>query len=263
MPSPKVTHGQFHVGADCVIGENVVVDVDEEVRFGDRCVIPDNAYFSGRRVTFGDDFYGYSWEWRRLDVGRGRRGEEDAVLEVGSRCTFHDNRIDLARRVTIGSDVGLSPETVIYTHYYWQSPLDGYPMKYDRVAIDDGAIVGFRSTILPGVTIGYRAVIGAGSVVVSDRSGMAIHGGVPAEWIRNIPSVDTDVCIRKLADILGGYPEYVVVDYPMVGYRGMMFNVKSLTCSGQEDEYTDDFRWFLFRHGLRFYTKRPFKKLKR
>ena len=39
------------------------------------------------------------------------------------------------------------------------------------------------------------------------------------------------------------------------------FNVLTLAQDGIENEMTDDFRDFVFRYGLRFYSKRPFKSL--
>lgn len=268
MPVPKIVHGQFHCGADCVIGENVVVDVDEEVVFGDRCVIPDNTRFEGRSVRFGDDFYGYSWEWKRLDVGRGRRGEEHATLTVGSRCTFHDNRIDLARSVTIGDDVGLSPEVVIYTHYYWGNPFEGFPVGYFPVSVGSGTLVGFRATLLPGVTIGKDCLIGTGSVVTSgDYQGRFIYGGNPARAIKMIVPLSDGYKIVKYHWVLDQFPGRAALErrYPGVKYRGMVFDLSTgvIPPGAEEDEFTDDFRWHLFRHGFRFYTKRPFCKLER
>lgn len=260
MNSVTIRHGQFHVGADCTVGENVVVDVDEEVRFGDRCAIPDNAYFGGRRVTVGDDFYGYSWEWRRLDVGRGRRGEEDAVLTVGSRCTFHDNRIDLARHVNVRDDVGLSPEVVIYTHYYWQSPLKGFPCRYATVTVGERSIVGFRSTLLPGTVVGRECVVAAGAVLNMQFPDRYLIGGVPARRVKPIGGRTLDEKVewfRRMIDFRDGASG----EYPVVRYRGCQFDLEQEVVVGEEDEYTDDYRWYLFRHGLRFYTKRPFKKL--
>src|SRR3990167_405962 len=165
MGIPTIKSGRFQAGADFQCGENVVINVAEEVVVGDRVRLPDNCYIEGRRVKIGNDFYGYDWEWRRLDIGRGRIDEEDAILKVGDCCTFHDNRIDLARHVTIGYYVGLSPEVAIYTHYYWMSPLEGFPMKYAPVQLGDGTIAGFRSVFLPGSDTDRGVVVGANSTV--------------------------------------------------------------------------------------------------
>ena len=49
-----------------------------------------------------------------------------------------------------------------------------------------GASIGSGSTILCGVTIGERAIIGAGSVVTKDVPADAIVAGNPARFIRFI-----------------------------------------------------------------------------
>ena len=274
MTNPvTILSGKLHLGKDCEVGENVVVNVAEEAIFGDRCVIPNNAYLSGRSLQFGSDFYGYSWDWRRLDVGRGRRDYEAARLVVGDRCTFHDNRIDLTKAVAIGIDVGLSPEVVVYTHGYWLSELEGYPCNEASVAIGDGVIVGFRSVVLPGTVIERRTVVGAQSVVSGTLSDASVYAGNPAKLIRNIVQLPVAVRVEKAVEILTRYArslEYRWIDvkppsleYPVVNFRGVTLGLESGTCAGEEDRYTDDLRDFLFRRGLRFYTQRRFRSLEK
>ena len=58
------------------------------------------------------------------------------------------------------------------------------------IVVGDGAWVGARATIMPGVTIGDGAVIAAGSVVVRDCEPNCIYAGVPAQIIRKIEDDD-------------------------------------------------------------------------
>lgn len=283
---PKVVSGKFSAGASCVIGRNVVVDVAEEVIIGDRCVISDNAYLCGRRIEVGDDCFFYSHWNKRLEVGLGRRDEEDAILKIGSRATCHDNRIDLAKHVTIGNDVGLSPEVCIYTHSYWQSPLDGYPMRHAPVTIGDGVIVGFRSCILPGASIANNCVIGAQSVVTglignSEEPDGGIYAGNPAKFVRHVEQPCTMAQRRILDGIIKDYVasckyrnidfgEIIALDHSGVTdfvtfmrFRGCVFDFEKMTFDGVEDEYVDDLRWHFFKHGLKFFSRRPFTKMGR
>ncbi len=55
---------------------------------------------------------------------------------------------------------------------------------YDRIGFASG--IGSNSTILPGITIGDNAVIGAGSVVTKDIPENMIAVGSPAKVIRSI-----------------------------------------------------------------------------
>ena len=54
------------------------------------------------------------------------------------------------------------------------------------IVIEDKVWIGINSTILPGVKIGYGAIIGAGSVVTKDVPAMAVVAGNPARIIKTI-----------------------------------------------------------------------------
>ena len=49
-------------------------------------------------------------------------------------------------------------------------------------------ILGARSMILKGVTLGDRVVIGAGSVVTKDVPAFSIAAGNPARVVRTLPN---------------------------------------------------------------------------
>lgn len=53
-----------------------------------------------------------------------------------------------------------------------------------KVTIGNDVWIVMRSIIMPGVTIGNGAVIGAGAVVTKDVPDYAIVGGVPAKVIK-------------------------------------------------------------------------------
>lgn len=54
------------------------------------------------------------------------------------------------------------------------------------IVIEDKVWIGINTTILPGVKIGYGAIIGAGSVVTRDVPAMSIVAGNPARIIKQI-----------------------------------------------------------------------------
>ena len=67
----------------------------------------------------------------------------------------------------------------------WQNAMDGktYPYKGDLV-IGNDVWIGYKTTIMAGVTIGDGAIIASNSVVTKDVEPYSIIGGNPAKLIR-------------------------------------------------------------------------------
>lgn len=88
--------------------------------------------------------------------------------------------------VIIGDNVMFAPRVCIYTATH---PVDADErnegLEYGlKVTIKDNVWVGGNSVILPGVTIGQNAVIGAGSIVTKDVPDNAVVAGNPAKVIK-------------------------------------------------------------------------------
>lgn len=64
--------------------------------------------------------------------------------------------------------------------------------------VKSGAKIGANTTILPDVTIGEMALVGAGSVVVKDVPDKAVVAGAPARLIKNVAELTCpyDLCER-------------------------------------------------------------------
>jgi len=257
------------IGKNVLFGNNIDVYINGVFSIGDRSRLGNNINIRGNNISFGNDLF----HTRGLSIGGGGGGRDNSTanLTIGDRCTIHNNHINIAKEVKIGNDVGLSPEVTIYTHGFWLSVLEGYPAKFAGVKIEDGAIIGYRSIILPGVVIHKNAVIGAGSVVTKNIEGNTICAGNPARFIRKINPLSKEDKIQKLSEIIDEYKkiaEYhkihpsIIVDYPIITFNNnCIFNVETLTFHGIEDEETDDFRDYMRRWGLRFYSDRPFKSI--
>ncbi|HEX8505411.1 MAG TPA: CatB-related O-acetyltransferase [Hymenobacter sp.] len=80
----------------------------------------------------------------------------------------------------------------------WAEAMTGkaYPTKGDT-RVGNDVWIGYRATIMPGVTIGDGAIIGACAVVTRDVPPYTIMGGNPARVIR--PRFDAPVTARLLA----------------------------------------------------------------
>ena len=88
--------------------------------------------------------------------------------------------------ITIGNDVFIGPKVNLITINH-DPNLENRSATYGRpIVIEDKAWIGINSTILPGVRIGYGAIVGAGSVVTKDVLPMTVVAGNPARFIKGI-----------------------------------------------------------------------------
>ena len=106
-------------------------------------------------------------------------------LSIGSHSVINRNcRLDARGGLVIGSNVSISPECYFITASHDpHSPSFAGSVKPTSISIDDYVWIGVRSIILPGVKVGYGAIIGAGSVVTCDVPDMVIVAGNPARPI--------------------------------------------------------------------------------
>jgi len=85
-------------------------------------------------------------------------------------------------KIKIGSDVSIGPEASILTlGHDPQSP--DFGDRGGNVVIGDRVWIGYRAIILPGVTIGDGAVVGAGAIVTKDVEPFCIVAGNPARKV--------------------------------------------------------------------------------
>jgi maltose O-acetyltransferase len=109
-------------------------------------------------------------------------------IELGERVFFNFNCVVLdVCTVRIGSFTLLGPAVQIYTPLH---PLDAQlrrSQEYGKpIDIGSDVWIGGGAIILPGVRIGARAVIGAGSVVTRDVPEGTFAAGNPCRVIRPI-----------------------------------------------------------------------------
>lgn len=109
-------------------------------------------------------------------------------IDLGERVFFNFNCVVLdVCQVTIGSHAFIGPAVQIYTPLH---PLEAKlrrTQEYGRpVTIGDDVWIGGGAIILPGVTIGSRTVIGAGSVVSRDLPDDVLAVGNPCRVVRRI-----------------------------------------------------------------------------
>ncbi len=163
----------IHAGKETVIkiGENCSVLAHAVVRNGKGIEMGDGSSVSSHCHIFPRE-PGYDG---RLVIGKGSNVGDFSM-------------IDTSDDVIIGEQVALGPYDIIYTHDHdyrsesfaaWKGGV-----HTGKVVVEDGAWVGARVTILPGVTIGRRAIVAAGSVVTRNVAAGDIVGGIPARSLK-------------------------------------------------------------------------------
>jgi UDP-2-acetamido-3-amino-2,3-dideoxy-glucuronate N-acetyltransferase len=104
--------------------------------------------------------------------------ENDVV--IGDRVTIKSG-VQIWDGIEIESDVFVGPNATFTNDRFPRSR--DYQDKLPRTRICGGASIGGNATILPGIVVGRKAMIGAGAVVTSDVPPNAIVTGNPARIV--------------------------------------------------------------------------------
>lgn len=110
---------------------------------------------------------------------------------IGERCKISSHSF-ICTGVTIEDEVFIGHGVMFTNDRYPRSTnQDGSPQTAADwtlipTCVRRGASIGTHATILPGVTIGAWAMVGAGAVVTHDVPDYAIVAGVPARQVGDI-----------------------------------------------------------------------------
>ncbi len=135
---------------------------------------PENV-FLGERVYLGHRAILKGYYKNELRVGSGTWIGQDVFMHA-------------AGGIEIGQEVGIGPRVMILTsHHELPSAPDGSPepilhrpLQFAKVTLEDGCDIGACAVLLPGITIGRNAQVGAGAVVTKSVPARTIVVGNPA-----------------------------------------------------------------------------------
>ena len=178
----KMLAGQMYLANDPQL-------VAERLRARERCqalnALPASASDDARRAAtdaiFGARTNAYVTAPFFCDYGTN--------ITLGANVYFNFNCVVLdVAPVTIGDNVMFGPAAQVYTATH---PLDAAERRSGRefakpIVIGDDVWIGGGAILCPGVRIGPRSVIGAGSVVTRDLPADVFAAGNPCRVIRSL-----------------------------------------------------------------------------
>ncbi|MFP4322058.1 MAG: acyltransferase [Anaerolineales bacterium] len=200
IAATAIIHPNVQLGEGVTIGDYVIIGApprgnapgDLPTTIGDGAVIRSHSViYAGN--TIGANFQtGHHVMIReantigdRVSVGTNSVIEHHITLHDGARV--HSN-VFIPEYSTIGVEAWIGPNVVITNALYPQSPDAKANLR--GAIVQSKAKIGANCTLLPGVTIGENALVGAGSVVTRDVPAGKVVVGNPAHVIndvRNLP----------------------------------------------------------------------------
>ncbi len=140
----------------------------------------------GKNVSIGDNF------------GMLRNGSiyanANGLIQIGNSVSLNFN-VSLSAadggRILIGNDVLIGPNTILRTSNHRFSsrdlPINRQGHESGTIKIEDDVWIGAHVVVLPNVTIGAHAIVGAGAVVTRSIAPWTIVAGIPAKEIAKRP----------------------------------------------------------------------------
>ncbi len=176
------------IGEGCVIGSHTVLYIG--CRLGESVMVADFASVR-EDVTIGP----------KTIVGRGVTIENRCA--VGARCKI-ETEAYICALSTIGSFCFIAPEVTFTNDNYLGRTKERFRFHKGPTLLR-GARIGANATLMPGVTVGEDAVVGAGSIVTRDVPARIIVLGTPARIFGDVPPEQLLEKQEELAEDLGRF----------------------------------------------------------
>jgi Acetyltransferase (isoleucine patch superfamily) len=116
--------------------------------------------------------------------------EKNAVIYIGKNVGMTSVVIYAKEEVIVGDNVFLGAGVKIYDtdfhslEFKDRSELGDINAKSKKVILNEGCFIGSNATILKGVVVGSKSIVGAGSIVTTSIPASEVWAGVPARFIK-------------------------------------------------------------------------------
>ncbi|MBS6464630.1 MAG: sugar O-acetyltransferase [Firmicutes bacterium] len=125
----------------------------------------------------GEDFV--LWPPFYTDFGKNIRVGKNVF--INHACTFMDRG-----GISIGDNAYIGPKVCLITENHGIAPSERRMLTSRPVTLCNNVWIGAGAIVLPGVTVGENAVVGAGSVVTHDVPPDTVVAGNPARVIKSL-----------------------------------------------------------------------------
>lgn len=212
------------VGARCILGEYLADFFDDCVNKVHPLVIGENSLLRSETIVYGDVSIGHDFQTghrvtirENAKIGHhvrvGTLSDIQGYCEIGSYVNMHSN-------VHIGQESRIEDYVWIFPYVVLTNDPTPPSEKLSGVTLHKFAVIATGSVLLPGVSVGEDALVGAGAIVTRDVEAETIAVGNPA---KNVGSV------RKIKNKFTGeqvYPWRYTFDRGMpwkgVGYEAWL-----------------------------------------
>lgn len=166
-------------GRNVIFGRNLNLFVPSSISLGKRVIIEDYVTMNAKTGKINLDDGVFISKYCYLN------SHPDGYIDIGPGSGLGLNTIvHGGGGVKIGRDVMVSPQCYIISQTYNFSntkiPIKMQGIKKASVKIEDDVWIGAGTKILPGVTVGKGAIVGAASLVTHDIPPYSISYGIPA-----------------------------------------------------------------------------------
>ena len=106
-------------------------------------------------------------------------------VKIGNNVFINSNSLLMARGgITIEDDVMIAANVQLLSNNH--DEYDRQVLTCKPIHIKKGAWIGAGASILPGVTIGENAIVGAGAIVTKDVGDCEVAVGIPARVVKTL-----------------------------------------------------------------------------
>jgi acetyltransferase-like isoleucine patch superfamily enzyme len=217
-----VIHDHVQIGDNSVIGSHCEIGHPSALAEGQPLVIGEAALIRSHSIFYqGSTFGGRLVTGHRVTVREktvagenfqiGTLSDIQGHCQIGDYVRFHSN-VHIGQKSEIGNFVWIFPYVVLTNDPHPPSSV------LQGARIGDFAAIATMSIILPGVTVGEGALVGAHSSVNRNVEPHTVAAGAPAKFVCNASAI-------KLKDGSGraaypwrdhftrGYPEHIVAQW--------------------------------------------------